>query len=150
MENTDKKSAFEAITTQEALDRIVESRLARERAKYPHYDDYKAKAEKLDEAEEKLNTTRQELNAALGEVEEMRKANELTELKTTIGKEAGVPAEMLRGDSKDALEAHAKQIKDWVASQKVAPVVPTQGAEPQGEMSPALKTVRRLFGTNDS
>ena len=35
---------YKAPATQEELDRIIESRLNRERAKYPNYEEYKAKA----------------------------------------------------------------------------------------------------------
>lgn len=146
MADTENKNDFQAITTQEALDKIIESRLARERAKYSGYDTFKAKAEKLKETEGLLATTKQELNTALGVVEDLKKASELSELKTAVAREAGVPADMLRGASEDELKAHAEQIKTWAASQKVAPVVPSQGAEPTGEVSDAVQAVRRLFG----
>jgi len=47
---------FTAPASQEELDRIIESRLARERTKYQGFDDIKAKAEKWDQLEEEKKT----------------------------------------------------------------------------------------------
>lgn len=48
--------AFKAPESQEELNRIVESRLAREREKYKGYDELKAKAEKWDQLEDEKKT----------------------------------------------------------------------------------------------
>lgn len=53
--------------TQEQLDRIVEDRLKRERAQFADYDDLKAKAAKLDEAEEAQKTELQKAKDAAAE-----------------------------------------------------------------------------------
>ena len=61
-----QENTFEPLTSQEALDRIVTSRLARERAKYADYEELKGKAARLDqlEAESKSELQReQERNA---------------------------------------------------------------------------------------
>ncbi len=88
VDDTEKnKSAFEAITTQEALDKIVESRLARERAEYTGFEDFKAKAAKLDETVEELNTARKQRDKAFGEVEVMRKAAELSQVTMRFSEE---------------------------------------------------------------
>lgn len=84
MADTENKSDFQAITTQEALDKIIESRLVRERAKYPDYDTFKVKAAKLDETEGLLATTKQELNVALGVVEELKKRANYPSLKPLL------------------------------------------------------------------
>lgn len=52
-----------APATQADLDRIVESRLARERAKYEGFDELKAKAAKLDELEQANLTELQKATA---------------------------------------------------------------------------------------
>jgi hypothetical protein len=59
--------AFKAPSTQEDLDRIVEQRLARERAKFADYDDLKAKAAKFDEADHASKTELQRLQDAVAE-----------------------------------------------------------------------------------
>lgn len=48
--------AYKAPESQEELNRIVESRLAREREKYRGYDELKAKAEKWDQLEDEKKT----------------------------------------------------------------------------------------------
>ena len=47
-----KREEFNAPSTQMELDRIIESRLNRERAKYSNYEEYKASHEKLMQIEE--------------------------------------------------------------------------------------------------
>lgn len=45
---SDRAPEFEAITSQEQLDRVLSDRLAHERAKHADYDDLKAMVAKLD------------------------------------------------------------------------------------------------------
>jgi peptidoglycan hydrolase CwlO-like protein len=53
--------------TQEEFDRLVQGRLARERAKFADYDDLKAKAAKFDEADAASKTELQKLQDAVAE-----------------------------------------------------------------------------------
>lgn len=55
-ENNDSGKGFKAIDSQDALDRIVGERLARERAKFGDYDSLKDKAAKFDELDAKSKT----------------------------------------------------------------------------------------------
>ncbi|MGV0395887.1 hypothetical protein ACUY3K_07265 [Corynebacterium uberis] len=50
--NNQQETRYTPPATQDDLDRIIEARLARERAKYAGYDELKAKAKKYDEAED--------------------------------------------------------------------------------------------------
>jgi len=100
--------------TQAELDSIVADRLARERAKYPDYEDLKAKAAKYDAAEEAGKSELQKANdkaAALKtELEALKKANQLRELRERVAKEKNVPASLLNGDSEEACKAQADAI----------------------------------------
>lgn len=58
---------FKAIGSQEELDRIVGQRLARERTKFADYDELKAKAAKLDEAEAANKSELQKLQDGIAE-----------------------------------------------------------------------------------
>lgn len=58
---------FKAISSQEDLDRIVGQRLARERSKFADYDEVKAKAAKLDEAEAANKSELQKLQDGIAE-----------------------------------------------------------------------------------
>ena len=92
--------------TQAELDSIVADRLARERAKYPDYEDLKAKAAKYDAAEEAGKSELQKANdraAALKtELDALKKANQLREIREKVAKEKNVPASLLNGDSEEA------------------------------------------------
>lgn len=97
--------------TQEQVDRIVETRLAKERGKYKDYEEIKAKALKFEEAE----------NAGKSEVDKLREANERLQKQiddaaaakqrdgwiSEVSKSKDVPAELLRGTTLEELEAHA-------------------------------------------
>ncbi len=100
--------------TQAELDAIVADRLARERAKYPDYESLKAKAAKFDAAEEAGKTELQRMTdqaAALkSELDALKKANQLREIRESIGEEKGVPASLLTGDSEEACRAQADAI----------------------------------------
>lgn len=52
---------FEPITTQDALNRVIGDRIARARAPFADYDDLKAKAGRVDEAEQAVQTATAEV-----------------------------------------------------------------------------------------
>lgn len=126
--------AFEAITSQEALDKIVQSRLARERAKFQDYDDLKQRAEKYD--------------AVADELSKLKERNQIDEWKRQVAQDAGVPAEALRGSTLDELNAHGEVLKSLMKSRPTAPVVPDVGKQPEAKSDPTRDFVRELFGKN--
>ena len=77
------RHAFTPITTQEDLDKVIGARLAREREKFADYDDLKAAASKLAEAEARLSQI--DAQAALDKI------------RNDVAQEVGVPADLLRG-----------------------------------------------------
>ncbi len=100
--------------TQAELDAIVADRLARERAKYPDYESIKAKAAKFDAAEEAGKSELQKANeraAALkSELDTLKKANALREVRAAVAKAKGVPVELLTGDTEEACKTQADAI----------------------------------------
>ena len=90
--------------TQEQVDQIVEKRLAKERGKYKDYDELKSKAMKLDEME----------NAG----------------KSEVAKDKDVPAELLRGGTKEELEAHADLLHAALHPASKPPQVRNQTGSP--------------------
>lgn len=100
--------------TQAELDAIVAERLARERAKYPDYESIKAKAAKFDAAEEAGKSELQKANeraAALKtELEGLKKANQLRELRANVAREKSVPEALLTGETEEACKAQADAI----------------------------------------
>ena len=131
--------------TQAELDAIVADRLARERAKYPDYEDLKAKAAKYDAAEEAGKSELQKANdkaAALKtELEALKKANQLRELRASVAKEKGVPEALLTGETEEACKAQADAILAFAKGGNAYPPVRDGG---EANNSTPLKT-RDLF-----
>ena len=118
--------------SQEDVDRIVADRLARERKKFEGYEDYKAKAEALDG----ITAERDELAEKVTEYKE-RDAH--AALVAEVAESKGVPASMLRGSTKDELEAHADALLPHL--RPTVPRIPGAGVQP--EQTP--ETAERQF-----
>lgn len=129
------RHAFTPITTQEDLDKVIGARLAREREKYADYDDLKAAASKLADAEARLAQI--DAQAALDKIRD------------DVAKEAGVPVELLRGSNKDELAAHASAIAEVLKARPSVPVIPTQGATPGVSEADSARRAfaQKLFGS---
>lgn len=130
------KPEFEPITSQEELNRIVGERVARERAKFKDFDEYKAKAAKLDEVEEKNKTELQRATeraaAAEKRVAEFEAREQRAAWAAEVATATGVPADVLRGSTREEIEAHAETLK---AHFKPAPRQPRTSA-PVGRTAP--------------
>ena len=120
--------------TQEQVDQIVEKRLAKERGKYKDYDELKSKAMKLDEME---NAGKSELdklkesNAALRkQIDDAAAEKQHAEWVSEVAKDKGVPAELLRGSTKDELEAHADLLQAALHPASKPPQVRNQTGSP--------------------
>lgn len=103
----DQVKEFQAIASQEDLDRIIQERLGRERSKYQDYDKLKAEAEEYRKIQDKDKTEAQREKDRADAAE--RKALELEQrvLKADVASEKGVPAALLTGTTKEELEASA-------------------------------------------
>ena len=118
--------------TQDEVDRIVGDRLSRERAKYPDYEDLKAKAAKLDEMEEASKTELQKATDRAeklqAELDGMKKAESVRAMRDKVADETGIPANLLTGDTEEACKEQAEAIKAY--AQPTYPKV-KDGGEPQ-------------------
>ena len=132
---TADRHAFTPITTQEDLDKVIGARLARERDKYADYDDLKAAASKLADAEARLAQI--DAQAALDKI------------RNDVAQEAGVPADLLRGSNKDELTAHASALAEALKARPSVPVIPTQGATPSVSDADSARRAfaQELFGS---
>ena len=103
--------------TQAELDKIVGERLSRERAKYEGFDELKAKAAKFDEMEEANKTELQKMSekaqALQTELDSLKKAATIRDLRDKVAKETGVPASLLTGDTEEACKVQAEAIKEF-------------------------------------
>lgn len=129
------RHTFTPITTQEELDKVIGARLAREREKFADYDDLKAAASKLADAEARLAQI--DAQAALDKI------------RNDVAQEAGVPAGLLRGSTKDELAAHASALAEALKARPSVPVIPTQGATPSVSDADSARRAfaQELFGS---
>lgn len=101
--------------TQEEVNAIVGKRLAEEKGKYSDYDEIKAKAAKFDEAEEANKTELQKAieraNNFEAELQGMKKAEEIRQMKEKIATETGIPANLINGTTEEECKAQAEAIK---------------------------------------
>lgn len=133
--------AFEPINTQEELDAVLKTRLARERekvaaeyaAKYGDYDDLKAKATAYDEAEEasktELQKAQEEIAKLTSEKKEREEADRLSELRKKVAKEKGIPEDLIVGTDEESMAAFADRMAEFAKVQTPpAPKDPTPGS----------------------
>lgn len=103
-------------------------------------------AQKLADIEEASKTEAQKLadKAASAEarVKALEQEKQVRSWAAEVAKDAGVPVEVLRGDTREALEAHAAQLKALMTPEtpqtptgKVGPYVPLAGQTPGGPMA---------------
>lgn len=136
--------AFRAPESQEELDRIIQKRIDRERAKFADYDDIKTK---FDSASTELEAAKAELAEAskgAGRVSELEaavaaaeKRAERAEVAAEVASAKGVKLRYLSGSSREELEASADE---WLADARSVTkvgVVPTQGT---GESAPRVSS----------
>lgn len=137
--------------TQEQVNEIIETRLAKERGKYKDYDELKAKAMRLDEAENAGNSELDELreaNAALQKrIDDAETARQQAQWVSEIAKDRDIPAELLRGSTKEEIQAHADQLDAVLhPKSKAAPVGGQTEFPSHQQQNAGVEYVRRLFG----
>ena len=121
MENTaQQEQATEPKTfTEEDVNRIVTDRLHRERQKYEgiDLDALKEKAAKFDEMEEANKTELQKANDKASQLESelntLKKANEVREIRDKVAKETGVPYSLLTAETEEECRTQAQAVLDY-------------------------------------
>ena len=131
--------------TQDEVNAIVNDRLGRERAKYSDYDALKEKASKFNQIEEASKTELQKITdkatALESELNALKKANEIQQIRAEVAKAQNVPAELLTADTKESCEEQAKSLLAFANSQNGYPVL-----RDGGEVNHAGKaSTRELF-----
>lgn len=124
-------STYTPPATQADLDRIIEGRLSRERAKYADYDQLKADSEQLGTVVAERDDYKSQLDTANKELETLRQEKQVHEWAAEVAQETGVPAEALRGETKEEMAAHAATLKKYMSGS--APVVPGDGKSPSAQ-----------------
>jgi len=131
---------FRPPASQEELDRIINTAVARTHKKYEGFDDLKAKADLLD-------AVKAEKEALAGKVAEFQAEKERADLVTSVAEESGVPATALRGTTLEELTAHAETLKALLKPS--GPIIPGQEKTPSKVPESEDRTaVKKLFGSD--
>lgn len=105
-ETVNQVEATEKTFTQEEVNQIVGDRLKRESAKYADYEDLKSKAEKFDELSGQNQALQTELN-------ELKNANTIRDMRSKVAEETGVPANLLTGMTEEECKTQAAAIMEF-------------------------------------
>ncbi len=139
---------FKPITTQADLDKLVSDRLKRERSKYEGFEEYKAKAAKFDELDEASKSELQKEQDARAkaekELESYRQKEQIAVWASEVSKATGVPADVLRGSTKEDIEAHAEQLKDAYKT-STAPSGTDKGGQPPADQVSTGDWIRESY-----
>lgn len=120
--------AWKAPESREALDAIIATAVTEALKPYADYEQVKAQAEKL-----QADATARE------------KADAFEAARREVAEKFKVPAAVLRGETREDLEAHAQQIKDEIGGARY-PVLPAQGTEPAARGGEVTGFLTSLFG----
>lgn len=136
--------------TQEQVNNMLAKERRDTQAKYPDYDKYK---QAYDEAQERENAAKSELeraieraNAAEAEANSLKAEKERAGWIATVSKETGVPAAALHGATEEEVRACAESLKEYFAK-PVAPVVDTGKPSESGHETSGDPLRDALLGT---
>lgn len=117
--------------TQAELDAIITDRLNREREKYAGFEDYKAKAEKFDAAEEAnksdLQKAQEQAAHYKAQLDAFQKEIETRNARDKVEKETGVPSTLLTGETEEECKKQAENILAWRGEAPKYPAVKDSG-----------------------
>ena len=121
-------STYTPPETQEDLNRIIQNRIQRVEAKYADYDQLKADSAKLGAAVAERDDYKSRLVTANAELSTYKAKEQRRQWAVEVAEETGVPAEALRGETKEEMAAHASTLKKYMGS---APIVSGDGHSPK-------------------
>jgi hypothetical protein len=117
--------------TASELNAIITDRISEIKEKFADYEDLKAKASKYDEAEEaskselqKVTETRDALQA---ELDKLKKAEAVRQIRESVANKTGVPASLLKADTEDECAAEAEAILGFAKASRSYPNVKDGG-----------------------
>lgn len=133
--------------TQDEVNAIVQDRLFKERKKYEGIDleqmkaDAEAMTGKLAESEQKLASETERANGLAAELDAIKKANEIRDIREKVARENNIPADLLHGEDEESCKTEAEKLVEF-ARPKGYPSV-----KDGGEVKPPTKkeTTQELF-----
>ena len=132
---------FEAIKTQEELDKIIQKRLAKEQAKHKKevesiieengrkVTEYEAKIAEYEQASKVGEESKSEYERRIADLETKVKGYETDSVKTKIALELGIPyalAGKLSGDNEEDIRKDAEALSKFVSQKKATPLARTE------------------------
>ena len=150
--DTPPADEFKAITTQDDLNKVINERLQRERAKYADYKDLQSKAKKLDDLETANQTEAEKSAKRVADLEAELTGVRAESTRLRIASENGITdaddiSLFLTGTDEETLTKQAKRLAGREADRKKnGNHVPREGASPTSQEGAELETVRSLFG----
>lgn len=156
---------FEAITTQEQLDAIVNERIEQEREKYADFGEYREKAQKFDVLEKEVEGYKETitgLNKAIDgdgkepgykkQIETLKgqvKGYELDSVKLKVAGEHGIPYELagkLSGEDEAAIKKDAEIMARYIKGRSAAPLASTEPENVNGKTAAVKNLLAGLRG----
>lgn len=142
---------FKAVTSQDDLNRIINDRLTRERAKYADYKDAKAKAARLDEIEAANKSEIEKATEKATAAERERDAAKAEALRLRIAAKHQISDEdadlFLTGTDEETLTKQAERLAQRSEDRKKnGNVAPREGRNPQAQDDPNRDFLRALTG----
>ncbi len=111
---------FEPITSQDALQKVIDGRIGRIKQQYGDYDDLKAKAAEFDKLQDQSKSELQKMAERIAATESELKFERLASLKASVAATKGVPVSSLIGSTAEELEACADELLAWRGKQSAA------------------------------
>lgn len=149
--NGGEGQGFTPPASQDELNRIIDTRLKREREKYADYDDLKSKAEQFDLLSQSKQSDEQKTNERITALEKELASAKFDADRARIQAKYSIADDdaslFLTATDTEKLEAQAKALSDRIADRKQnGPYVPAQkGNEVGGNDDPMRDMARQIF-----
>lgn len=119
-----KETGAEKKFSQDEVNKLIEERLKREKAKYSDYDTLKTQIEDFKKSESDKDVR---IGSLTKELEDFKKADEVRKIRESVANETGVPVGLLTETDEEALKAQAAELLKFASSKQVAPILQDKG-----------------------
>lgn len=140
----------DTLLSQGEVDKVVETRLERQKKQFADYDDLKEKAGKVDTITKEFEGKLGEKDTAIGELQGKLKAATLETDKVKIVNEFKLSdklAKFVTGETADEMRERAQELSEGITGGKV---VIKKDEKPKGKETDSKKIAKSLFGGSSS
>lgn len=145
------KKVEDTLLAQADVDKVVETRLERQKKQYADYDDLKEKAGKVDTVAKEWETKLGEKDTAIGELQGKLKTAELATEKVKVIHEFKLSdelSEFVTGDTADELRERAEKLSKGIGVSG-GKVVIKKEQKPGEKATDSKKIAKSLFGSKE-